>query len=129
MSDHLEARVLNASLNGVAFVAPTSVYLAFFTTLQNDAGTSGVEVVGNNYSRIQLTGAFTIRDLATRFSNTLEIQSSIASGSWGLILGVGLYDALTIGNLFFHGALTISRTVSLDEAMVFAADALGLTLA
>ena len=127
MSDYLEAKILDHVLNNNAFVAPTSVYIALFTTLQDDAGTAGVEVSGGAYARQQVTGGFTISGTATRAGLTAEVAFPTATASWGTIVGLGIYDALTAGNLLYHGALTASKTINVDERFILPADGLGIT--
>ena len=130
MSDFLESAVLNSALNAVAFPTIASVYVALFTVAPNDTG-GGTEVpLAANYGREQVTSGFSLQDLTTRFSNDSPIVFPAAgSGGWGSITSVGLFDAVTGGNLLFHGNLTNPRTVLEFDVFQFNADDLGITLA
>ena len=127
MSDFLESTILDMVLNSVAYAEPASVYIALFTTLQNDAGTAGVEVSGGGYARQQVTAGFTISGTATRAGLTSEVSFPTATASWGTIVGIGIYDAVTGGNLLYHGSLTSSKTINLDERFILPAGDLGIT--
>jgi len=127
ISDYLEGELLDHVLNGNTYTAPTSVYIALFTAAPSDSG-GGTECSGGAYERATVTGGFTISGTATRASNTSEIPFPTASGSWGTVTHVGIFDASTGGNLLFHGALTTSRSVVADDIFSFPADALGITL-
>ena len=41
---------------------------------------------------------------------------------------MGIFDAATVGNLLFHGALTTTRIVNDTDTIEFAIGALGITL-
>jgi 2-keto-4-pentenoate hydratase len=41
---------------------------------------------------------------------------------------IGIYDALTGGNLLFHGALTVPKTVTTGDTMQINAGALTITM-
>jgi len=52
------------------------------------------------------------------------------TANWGVVTHVGFFDAVSSGNLLFHGVLTTSKTVNNgDAAPTFAANQLTLTLA
>jgi len=128
MSDYLESELLDHILNNNAYTSPTSVYVALFTAAPSDSG-GGTEVSGGSYARVTVTGGFTISGTATRAGNTSAITFPTATGSWGTVTHVGVFDASSGGNLLFHGALTTSRAVVADDVFSFPADALGITLA
>lgn len=127
MSDFLEDTILKMVLNSVQYTEPATVYIALFTAAPNDAG-GGTEVTGGSYARKAETASFTVAGTATRASNTAAITFVTATASWGTVTHVGIFDAVTGGNLLFHGALTASRVVDNGDTFSFAADALGVTL-
>ena len=127
MSNYLEDLVLENVLNNAANPASTSVYVALFTAAPSDSG-GGTEVTGGSYAREIRTGGFTVTAPATRAGNTGIITFTTATASWGTVTHIGIFDALTVGNLLFHGALTSSRLVDNGDTFSFAADALGVTL-
>lgn len=113
-SDYLNSQILNW-LKGSTFVAaPTTTYVALFTTAPtSDAGTGGTEVSGNAYARQPITsssGWSAISGGATaaeQISNAAVITfPTPTGGGWGTVLAVGLYDALTSGNLLYFATIT-----------------------
>jgi hypothetical protein len=76
-----------------------------------------------------MTAGWTIAGTATRAENTGVVTFPTASGgNWGTITHMGIFDASTVGNLLFHGALTTTRIVNDTDTIEFAATALGVTL-
>ena len=128
MSDYLEARIHNHILNAVASAAPASVYVALYTAAPSDSG-GGTEVSGNNYSRAQMTAGWTVNATSGVAQNTAQVEFPVASGSWGTVTHIGIFDAASGGNLLYHGALNSSIAVVADDKPVFAAGDLTITLA
>jgi hypothetical protein len=111
LSNHLENALLDHVLRGNTYTAPGSIHVALFTTDPTDADT-GTEVAGNAYARQTVTfdapsGGAT--------ANSGVVQFAVATGSWGTVTHIGLYDASTGGNLLFHGALTQSRAIGEND--------------
>jgi hypothetical protein len=129
MSDFLEDTVLDMVLNSVAYVEPATVWIALFTAAPSDSG-GGTEVTGGSYAREEVPAAgWTITAPSpTRAGNTAAIDFITATASWGTVTHVGVFDAITTGNLLFHGILTSSRVVDNGDTFSFAIDALGVAL-
>jgi hypothetical protein len=122
-SDYLENKVLAHVFGGTAYTAPSTLYLALYTVAPDDTG-GGTEVSGGSYAR--QTCAFTVSgNLAT---NTSAVEWPTASGSWGTVVAVGVFDALTTGNLLAYGNLTASKTISTGDVFRIPAGDLDITL-
>ena len=127
MSDDLEVKFLNYVLRSGTFASPASVYLALFTATPSDAG-GGTEVASANaYARKQLTSAFDAAS-ARATSNTATITFPTATGVWGLITSVGIFDASTGGNLLFYGSFGSNLQVDTGDTLSIAAGALDISL-
>lgn len=127
ITSYLEARILNWLFGGVALAAPSSLWLALFTTAP-DTGTP-VEPSGNGYARAgyaNVAAAFGPA-AAGATSNVGTIAFPKASGSWGSIVGIGVYDASSGGNLWLWRPASLG-TVASGETVVVAAGGLALTL-
>ena len=122
-SDYLENKILLHVLSNTAYTSPTTVYLGLHTADPTDAGT-GAEVSGNAYARQSF--ASTISGNAA--SNTSAIEFPTATGSWGTIGWVSVWDSLTTGNMLFHGALTESKTIASGDVFRVPAGDLDITL-
>ena len=122
-SNYLETKVLEHVFGGSADTAPTTLYVALFTAAPSDTG-GGTEVSGGAYAR--QTAAFTVSgDTA---SNTAAIEYATATADYGTVVAMGVYDALTSGNLLAYGTLTTSKTVSNGDVFRFNASAIDITL-
>lgn len=125
LSNYLENELLDHALGTGSFTAPSNVYLALFTSDPTDAG-SGTEVSGNGYARQLITFGASSSGTA---SNTSEETFTASGGNFGTVTHMGIFDALTTGNLLFHGALTASRTINDGESIVFAVGNIDISLA
>ena len=123
-SNEFETRVLQWALTTGTPTRPTAWYVGLFTTDPTDAGT-GTEVSGGSYARTAVT--FTVSgDLAT---NSGAVEFPEATGTWGTITHIGVYDASTSGNLVVHGALTASKAIASGDIFRIPAGDLDVTLA
>jgi len=126
-SNYLEDKLINHILRNTAYTTPgTSIYVALYTQDPTDAGGAG-EVSGNNYQRVQVSAWNAPSNGATY--NTNEIAFPQASGTWGTISHVAIFDALTVGNLLFHGQLTTSKLIELGDTFKFPAGDLDISVA
>ncbi len=125
-SDFLESELIDHVLRNAAYTSPTTVYGALFTVMPTEAS-GGTEVAGDNYARQAV--AFDAPSPAGESQNTADETFGPATpGAWGLLLGWGILDALTVGNLLYHGPLAEPSTifVGLDTGDLFHSDAHGL---
>lgn len=125
MSNYLENALINATLRNTTYTSPSTVYVGLFTSDPTDAG-SGTEVSGNAYARQAATFGAPSNGAST-ISSAIEFPQ--ATGSWGTVTHFGIYDALTSGNLLYHGQLTASKAIDTGDVFKFATSALTVTLA
>lgn len=140
MSAYMEDGILkylkNASLTGTPFAgatAPTTEYVALFTTNPTaDDGTGAVEVSGSAYARVAITassGWSAISGSGTsphQISNSGVVTFPTPTGSWGTIIGIGIYDASSSGNLLYWNSIT-SQPIASGVVASFAIGALVIT--
>lgn len=125
ISNYLENALINVTLRATAYTAPATVYVALFTSDPTDAG-SGTECSGAAYARQSATFAAPANGAS---STNADVQFPQAGGSWGTITHFGIYDALTTGNLLYHGALTASKVIDTGDVFKIASGSLTVTLA
>ena len=126
-SDYLEDRVLEHLFGGNAFTAPSTLYVALYTVAPSDTG-GGTEVSGGAYAR--QTATFTVSGTnPTTASNTAAIEYPTATANYGTVVAVGVFDALTSGNLLAYSTLDSSKVVSSGDVFRFNAGDLDITLA
>lgn len=123
-SNFLENAILNYVYRGVAMPALTSLYCALYTTLPDEAGAGGVEVTGGSYARQAIarnTSEWKDPSTATQgmTENTNAITFPTASAGWGTVLGAGLLDASSGGNLLVFNTLAVSKVVNIGDVFKF----------
>lgn len=116
-SNYLAQKEMNFLLKGEPWTPPATAYIALFTTVPQLDGTGGVEVstTGTGYSRVAITqsnGWSGPSGTNQEYTNTADIVYNVPTGNWGTIVGVGIYDASTGGNLLFTGHLNTSKSVT-----------------
>ena len=115
MSDYLENKVRDLVLRATAFTAPAAVYLALSSTATTDAG--GItEPVGGSYARKVV--AFGAPATGQAESSGVVTFTNMPAGTW---THGALYDALTVGNMLLHAALTSPITTGAGDSITFAA--------
>ena len=125
MSNYLENALINVTLRATAYTAPTTVYVALYTTDPTDADT-GTECSGTSYARQSVTFGAPSNGVST---NSAAVEFPQAGGSWGTITHIGIRDALTTGNLLYHTALDASKTIETGDVFRIATSSLSVTLA
>lgn len=141
MSDYLENKLIDQLFRGQAYTFPTTVYVGLLTAAPSDTG-GGTEVSGGSYARVavasslanwagtQGAGTTTASSGTTgTTSNNGNITFPAPTANWGVVTSVGVYDALSGGNLLIYGALTINKTINNgDSAPVFQAGTLSFQI-
>tara|TARA_R100001480_G_scaffold33147_1_gene44760 strand:- start:1091 stop:1486 length:396 start_codon:yes stop_codon:yes gene_type:complete len=127
-SDYLEDKVLNHVFGGNSYTAPGTLYVGLFTAAPSDSG-GGTECSGGSYARKSMPAMTVSGTSPTTATNGAAVEFATATGSWGTVTHVGVFDASTSGNLLGFAALTASKTVSSGDVFRFDAGDLDITLA
>ena len=122
-SNYLETEILDHVFSGNAYTAPTTLYLALYTAAPGETG-GGTEVSGGGYAR--QTVAFTTSGDTS--SNTSAIEFPTATANWGTVTHVGVFDALTSGNLMVYATLTSSKAIETGDVFRVPAGDLDISL-
>ena len=125
MSNYLENALINATLRNTSYTSPSTVYVGLFTSDPTDAG-SGNEVSGGSYAREAMTFGAPSNGASV---NSAAVEFDQATGDWGTITHFAIFDALTTGNMLYHGALTASKTIETGDVFKFATSSVSVTLA
>ena len=126
MSDYLEVKLLNLTLNGTAYAGMNNPYVSLHTADPTDAGT-GTEVSGTGYARVASSFGVASGTGGSVTTDTDTTWSAAGSGGWGTVGWIGLWDASSGGNMLYHTALDASKTI--DEGDVFKITSTNLTVA
>jgi hypothetical protein len=122
LSNYLENKLIDHFLGTTTFTKPSAVYVALFTVAPNDAG-GGTEVTGGSYAR--QTAAFTAAASgATSNSGNIDFVNMPAATT----VAIGIYDALTSGNLLLWGTLTANKTTDAGDTLRIATGDLDISI-
>lgn len=108
LSDYYEDNIIDHMFRAAAFTPAATIYVGLYTAAPTDAG-GGTEVSGGSYARESFT--FTAASGGAT-ANSADITFTTATANWGTITHVGIFDAVTVGNLLAWGALTASKAVN-----------------
>jgi len=125
MSNYLENALIDAVLRNTSYTSPTTCYVSLHTADPTDTG-SGTEVSGGSYARTSVTMGAPSDGVST---NSAAVEFPQATGSWGTISHIGIWDASTSGNLLFHTALDASKVIESGDIFKIASGSLSVTLA
>ena len=146
MTDFFENKLIDFLFRGQALgitgataaagTGPANLYIALFTANPTDSA-AGTEVTGGSYARVAITSSLanwagtqsagsTVASSGTggTTSNNGAITFPAPTANWGVVTGMGIFDAATAGNLLIYSALTVNKTINNgDAAPSFAAGA------
>ena len=98
ISNYLENALINGTLRATNYTAPAAVYVSLHTADPTDAGT-GTEVSGGSYVRQAATFGAPSNGAST---TTADIAYPQATASYGTVGWIGIWDAVSSGNLLYH---------------------------
>ena len=123
-SNYLENALINATLRNTSYTSPTTVYVGLYTSDPTDANT-GTEVSGGSYARTAVTFGAPSNGAST---NNAAVEFPQCTSAWGTVGWIGILDAATSGNLMYHTALDISKTIDSGDIFKIAVGSLSVTL-
>ncbi len=128
-SDYVEVQTAKHWFGLTPDAAPTSVFVALFTSAPSDAG-GGTEVTGNAYARVELDNDSTSWILTnSTITNKIAVTFPEPSPSaWGTVTHWAIFDAASGGNLLFHAPLTNARVTVAGVALSFAIGQMAITV-
>jgi hypothetical protein len=112
-------KVAEAIVGKTTFTAPVN-YVGLSTTTPVIAGTGATEPVGNAYARVTTSAATWATAAAGVTSNATAVTFPTATGTWGTVTYVVVFDAVTAGNLLWFAPLGVSKTVGSGDTPAFA---------
>jgi hypothetical protein len=112
LGTYLQNGLLNATLRNTSFTSPALVYAGLHTSDPTDDTTTALanEVVGSAYARQTIAFGAPVSGVTT---TTADLLWPVATGTWGTIGFISIWDALTNGNLLYHGP--VSPAVSIGN--------------
>jgi len=133
LTNYLEDKIINHVFGSTTYTKPTNWYVGLLTATPSDSA-AGTEVSGGSYAR--MVCAFTITGTGTaQAANTSAITFPTATADWGIVGWVGIYDALSGGNLAAYQNLqksdfstTTTKTINDGDIFKFNATTIKIQL-
>lgn len=124
-SDYLEDKLLKHAFTNTTYTPAATLYVALYTVAPSDTG-GGTEVSGGSYARVSV--AFTVSGTGTLCTNSAAVEFAAATASFGTVVAVGVFDALTAGNLLAFADLTVNKTIGVGDIFRIPTGDLDITL-
>ena len=119
-SNYLRTDIGAKYLNGLAGSGTLTLFLAAFVGNMAADETGGTEhTIGvDGYARVAIGTSQFAESPAGTFTNISAFSFPVASGSWGSIASIGVYDAASGGNMILFddltgGAVTVGTGITL----------------
>ena len=122
LSNYLENKLIDHFLGTTTFTKPSAVYVALFTVAPNDAG-GGTEVTGGSYARQTATFTAAASGATSNDANIDFVNMPAAT-----TVAIGIFDALTSGNLLLWGTLTANKTTDAGDTLRIATGDLDISI-
>lgn len=119
-------KILDRNFGSTSYTPPTTMYFGLSTTAIAIDGTGATEPSTGSYARVALVNDKTNWGTASAgaLTNSSAVTFVESTASWGTITYVGIWDALTLGNIWFFDVLTPSRAVASATTVLFAIGAI-----
>jgi len=122
-SNYLEQALMNHVFGGVPYTAPSSLYMGLSTVAVTDTTAPSEPAGANGYARQLVTftrSGYSIYDTQGQADlASTPVAFPEATGDWGTILSVVIYDAATGGNILAYATLDASRVVNATSILNF----------
>lgn len=105
---------------------PTTWHVALHDGDPSAAGTAN-EITDSGYARVATTDL--TRSGSTVTNSTGAVTFAAIDDAEVTITHASIWDASTAGNCLFYGALAVSKTLAVGDALVFATNELELSVA
>ena len=137
LSDFAENKVLDLLVRGVAFSAPAAVFASLHTANPTDANTAGTEVTTAawpSYVRLNAANGGAVGTgftpaAAGALTNAQVLTWPANNGAGTVIVShVGIYDALTGGNLLWWMPATAARSIQPGDIIAQAVGTVAISL-
>jgi hypothetical protein len=122
LTNYLENKLIDHFLGTASYTMPADVYVALFTVAPSDAG-GGTEVTGGSYAR-QIATFSSASSGATSNDSNIDFTGMPAVTT----VAIGIFDALTSGNMLLYGTLTTNKTTDAGDTLRIATGDLDISI-
>ena len=134
LTNYSDGKLIELLLGATAYASPATVYAALSTTTPTQAGATFTEPVGNAYARVAYSNVaanwptYGAPATGVQVANNIAITFPQATGSWGTVTYIGLFDAASLGNLLAYGVLGTAQTINNGDTLTVPIDGLAILL-
>jgi hypothetical protein len=111
LTNYLEDKLIDHFLGTTSYTSPSDVYVALFTVSPGESG-GGTEVTGGSYAR-QVSTFTASSSGATSNTGNIDFTGMPAA----TVVAIGIFDALTSGNMLLYGSLNTPRTLIAGDTL------------
>jgi hypothetical protein len=122
LTNYLENKLIDHFLGTTSYTMPADVYVALFTVSPGEAG-GGTEVTGGSYAR-QIATFTAASSGATSNDSNIDFTGMPAATT----VAIGIFDALTSGNMLLYGTLTTNKTTDAGDTLRIATGDLDISI-
>ena len=122
LTNYLENKLIDHFLGTTSYTMPADVYVALFTVAPSDAA-GGTEVTGGSYAR-QIATFTAASSGATSNDSNVDFTGMPAATT----VAIGIFDALTSGNMLLYGTLTTNKTTDAGDTLRIATGDLDISI-
>jgi hypothetical protein len=122
LTNYLENKLIDHFLGTTSYTMPADVYVALFTVAPSDAA-GGTEVTGGSYARQIATFTAASSGATSNDSNIDFTGMPVAT-----TVAIGIFDALTTGNMLLYGTLTTNKTTDAGDTLRIATGDLDISI-
>ncbi len=119
-------QILDRNFGTTSYSPASNYFFALSTTTINIDGSGCTEPSGGSYARTSLANNKTNFSVAASASltNLTQVAFVESTASWGTIVAVAMFDALSSGSMWWFDVLTPSRTIASSTTVLFAIGAI-----
>lgn len=122
LTNYLESKLIDHFLGTTTYTKPTTVYVGLFTVTPGETG-GGTEVTGGSYARQVATF-----NAASSGSTTNSANIDYTGMPAATTVAIGIFDAITAGNMLLYGALTTNKTTDAGDTLRIATGSLTVSI-
>ncbi len=136
-SNYTETNIVDTTLRGVSFPVPAGIYVALFTSDPADANATENEVTLAAFPAYARKDAAVGGVIASGWAapangvtSNAKVITYVANNGAATVTAthLGIYDAITGGNLLYHSPLVTSKALLVGDVLSFGIGAITITI-
>lgn len=115
LSNAYKTNVMN-TLRGIN----CSGFTPYLALCNGSTEAGGQEFSGNSYARVAMVFGAPVDDGGPmKISNTAQVETPVATGTWGQLTHIALYDAATAGNPYLIDSSSVSILMNTGKSVIY----------